>query len=151
MVELILPLPPSENEIYRNVPGIGRAATQALRNWRGLVQVWMLQNKSEMQRVRAWVREQPEPLVLNISSAFVFHKPRLWSKQGVPKQLDASNRIKALHDAVAEILGVDDRHLWSGSFEKMQCEHIEDQCSIVWISLSKPNEYYAKAEGALEH
>ena len=150
MVELILPLPPSENEIYRNVPGVGRAATQELRNWRAQVKLWMLQNKSEVERVQSWVQALENPLVLDISSVFVFHQPRLWTKDNRPKRLDASNRIKALHDAVSEILGIDDKHLWSGSFEKMECARLEDQCTLVWISASEPAEY-VKMEGAFEH
>lgn len=151
MIEFILPLPPSENELYRNVPGRGRAATRELREWKAKIALWILQHQNEVRQARAWIREQKQPLVIDIQASFVIHRPRLWCKKGNPKRLDASNRIKALHDAVAEILGVDDKHVWGGTFQKVECERLEDQCSLVKIELSDPTEFRPRLFQVTEH
>jgi hypothetical protein len=46
-----------------------------------------------------------------------FEPGRLFTKDGRRKKLDASNRIKPIHDALAEILGIDDRFFYTGQSE----------------------------------
>lgn len=49
---------------------------------------------------------------------FYFEKSRILSKKLLPKQLDVSNRLKALHDALAKALLIDDCHFFRISAEK---------------------------------
>lgn len=67
-----------------------------------------------------------EGYLIRVDTYFVFRQTDLWTKPKTkkdkpkPKQLDASNRIKAMHDVLAKMLGIDDKYFWGGNFEKVQ-------------------------------
>lgn len=44
-------------------------------------------------------------------------KSKLFTKLGKLKKIDASNRIKATHDALSEIINIDDKHFSVGKSE----------------------------------
>lgn len=114
------PLPPSENEMYRNVPGVGRVSAQALKDYKKAVEAWYythLKVVKELQNL--FKNDWAGSVAYEVDTYFVFSRDRVWTLKGLPKKLDASNRVKACHDALANILGIDDKLFWAGRFEKL--------------------------------
>jgi crossover junction endodeoxyribonuclease RusA len=82
MISLDLPLPPSVNALYRNVPGRGRAKTQAYRTW---------------ENAAGWeVRAQaPQPIAGPVVMRLTFQWPDR-------RRRDVSNYVKATEDLLVE-------------------------------------------------
>lgn len=59
---------------------------------------------------------------LRLHFTFELLKSQLWTLKGTPKSWDASNRVKSLEDCLAEAIGVDDKHFFAGSYEKIEGE-----------------------------
>lgn len=130
------PLPPSENKLYRNVPGVGRVSTKELKDYKENVRVWALSNKQIIDATKDIIfSEWNNDRALKIDCYFVLKHERIYTKDGRPKKLDASNFIKACHDQLALSLGIDDRYFFCGHFEKVSGEN---ECVIVFISVIDP-------------
>jgi Holliday junction resolvase RusA-like endonuclease len=77
--------------------------------------------------LRPWIKDG---LPLSCDATFYFHHGSLFCRDGSIKKLDVSNRIKALHDCICKMLGMDDSQFFCvravkkslRSFEKM--EHV---------------------------
>jgi len=128
------PLPPSENQIYRNVPRVGRVATQELKDYKRACAFWGMANKQYKQIFWELAQEYPGH-VLKVDAYIILKHERLWTKDGRPKKLDASNRLKALHDQLAEYLGIDDKAFFNVSAEKVSGEQ---ECAVLIIGWVKP-------------
>lgn len=128
------PLPPSENQIYRNVPRVGRVATQELKDYKRSCAFWGMANKQYKQIFWELAQEYPNH-VLKVDAYIVLKHERIWTKDGRPKKLDASNRLKALHDQLAEYLGIDDKAFFNVSAEKISGEQ---ECAVLLISWVRP-------------
>jgi len=128
------PLPPSENAMYRNLPRVGRVATKELQDYRRECEFWGLANKKYRDLFFSLMEENPQH-VLKVDFFFVFKRERLWTKQNLPKKLDASNRVKAAADQLAKFFGIDDKCFFSVSSEKVLGEN---ECAIIFISPVSP-------------
>lgn len=117
------PLPPSMNELYSNVPGVGRVATKELKEYRNTVAKWSFANAKYRQLFEK-IRDEEwnDAQIFKIDTYFIFKHSRIWTKDNKPKRLDASNRIKACHDYLCDFLGIDDKQIWNCSVEKVSGE-----------------------------
>lgn len=116
--------------------GVGRVATKELKAYREDVLAWAWKNKpilTEFFKLRdnEWKHAQ----CFSVDSYFVFKRERIWSQKNEPKRLDASNRLKAFHDSLSSVLGIDDKYFFGGRFEKITGEN---ECVIVFISVITP-------------
>lgn len=107
-LDMVVELPPTDNHIYFNLPRGGRALTKDAR------------------RFKALVKEKTARAAITSSLSFREHIPyrveivlylKLYSR-GWPKKakwrfqkIDTTNRTKLLLDALADAIGVDDRHI----------------------------------------
>jgi hypothetical protein len=69
--------------------------------------------------------------LVRIDAFFAVASHRLFDKSGARKPFDASNRIKALHDALADVLGIDDRYFYPGISEPVLVREEADECVLV--------------------
>ncbi len=131
------PLPPSSNQLYSSFRGrlikskIGRAYDVA-------VLVFELKN---MKYISDISRTAKELKTLKINTTFVFHRARVIGKKGQMKRIDASNRIKQVHDHLAKLIGIDDCYFVEGSFSKATCKDIKDERVIIEITKGDLVEY----------
>jgi Holliday junction resolvase RusA-like endonuclease len=90
-ITLRLPVPPSTNALYRNVPRLGRVKARAYKNWIAAADAHLMAQKRLLVRLSG-------PL-------------EVWIKLPRGTRGDVSNRIKGLEDYLVsrEITG-DDRH-----------------------------------------
>ena len=120
-IEFTLPLPPSSNKIYFNLPkrgkkGGGRALTKEAIKWKE-------QAKELIQEVVG-----PQLFDLDMDSAFrreytffhtIFNKGYPKQTNNLFKKKDMENRFKLLGDAIAAATGVDDSHILSYGDEEV--------------------------------
>lgn len=128
------PMGVSINLAYRNIPGRGRCVSKELTAYKKECALWAMSNGKAKQAFYDLIKEE-EADTFKIDFYFVFKHERLWTKDGRPKRLDASNFIKTTEDQLCEFLGIDDRHFFNISAEKIEGE--KEGC-IILISAIRP-------------
>lgn len=78
------------------------------------------------------------PFCLQVDHYFAYQKDRIFTVNRLPEQLDADNGLKPCRDALAKLLEIDDKHFFSGFFEKVTCDKKEQECSMIRISHTSP-------------
>jgi hypothetical protein len=133
-----LPLPPSSNNQYflvRRGPKTFHVPSDELKAFKALMDQYAAKEGMPFtfnsNLVKAWVSE---PAGLSIKAVFFFHKERVMTKQNLPKRLDCSNRIKALHDNLCRIIGIDDKWFFKVEAEKAICPPSVQETTCVEIS-----------------
>ena len=117
------PLPPSVNALYLNLPGRGRCKSPKYRAYEESVRFWLYKNNPSIQTLRVILGDIPKGTVLRVDQTFYFQRKSIITKDGRPKKNDTSNRLKALHDAIAELIGIDDCYFWDGTYSKRIATH----------------------------
>lgn len=140
------PMPPTVNKSYASAivktapkndwasymknqgkPGRGgfvqrRFASKDLKNFKELVYSWALEPKlagtlATARKLLALHIARGD--VLEVQRYFFFHQSSIITKKNEPKVNDVSNRIKALDDAVVELILIDDKYIFTGSETKL--------------------------------
>ena len=141
MVITGLPMPPSANALYRNVnrrfgKGSGRVKTNEYKIFESKIKQWAWQNPDQFTLARTFIKQvQSRGDLIRLDLTFFFERSRIITKDQRPKRLDTSNRLKAMHDALANMLGFDDCLIWSGAFDKIALhtggEYAEAKLAII--------------------
>jgi Holliday junction resolvase RusA-like endonuclease len=93
---------------------------------------WMKYHAQELDNGRRLTTLVRSKQFIHIDTIFYMHRSRILCKDGSPKRNDTSNRLKALHDALAQILGIDDSYFWSVSADKVA---VDDE-SLVGVDIT---------------
>jgi hypothetical protein len=135
----LFPIPPSENNCYptmvnRKTMRAFRFPSGELKAFKKAVDTWARDRQDLIKRARlALLPSQQSQVRVDIYIAW--SSQRLYTKDGRRKSLDASNRIKPIHDALSELLGIDDRFFYTGQSEPVLAdEGIE--CVMVKMRLA---------------
>lgn len=141
VIELFdLPMPPSSNRlnVNRAGPGPGRRRSDEYVAYLAEAEAWRLSHLPAVRSARAVLQERlrADPwLKLRIEIRFRFNRGAILCHDGRPKRNDTENRLKALLDAVASVLGIDDKLFWAGSFDKEALpDGIRQQSVVVRIT-----------------
>jgi len=123
MIQISVPfLPPSVNQCYATNFTTGRRfPTKALGDFKKAFKQVIRPSNSEINAL------QGKRLCLIIE--LWMHHERLYCKDGSIKKLDASNRCKPLEDAIADLIGIDDRFFFRVTVEKKETQ-LEEKCDI---------------------
>lgn len=120
-----LPLPPSSNHQYtlaRRGQKTYHVASAHLKAFQREMNQYPQTCRDlflcNQQAIHGWIKEGK---ALEIRCFFFFKRERLFTKKSVPKKLDVSNRIKALHDCLCRILEIDDSLFFRVIAEKAPC------------------------------
>lgn len=124
----------SINLAYRNIPGLGRCVSKELTAYKKQCAFWAMANSRIKQAFYDFIKEE-QAETFKIDFYFTFKHERLWTKDGRPKRLDASNFIKTTEDQLCEFLGIDDKLFFNISAEKIEGEN---ECCIILISAIRP-------------
>jgi Holliday junction resolvase RusA-like endonuclease len=114
-----IPIPPSSNHQYVSFVRHGRVIhvkSPELVKWRKEFDAWVILNINGVRAARSFVNGK----LLNVHVDIYWPYEKLFTKQGKPKKLDVSNRLKALHDALADALEIDDCVFWGVSVSKQE-------------------------------
>lgn len=123
------PIPPSSNQMYASVNGRLIKSAEA-RRYLGLVQGYKIRKFREIDE---FLKTVVDADVFDVEMNFIFHRDRVIGKKNQIKKLDASNRLKASHDGLAEILDIDDSRFVSGSFKKCYTPFIQEEQVIIVV------------------
>lgn len=140
---LNIPIPPSVNKMYKTVRIKTRAGFiykrgkgEEMRLWERDMAVWAVLNADALRQVSQYVKQNLRVgTVLRVDASFYFKIERIMCKDGKPKRLDTSNYLKALHDVIAALIGVDDCYFFDGEFRKRMMEPSRPECVDVIIQL----------------
>jgi hypothetical protein len=124
-----IPIPPTSNNLYASVRGRFIKSIEG-RKYDAALKLYSIRNFKLIDTIKAELK--PNDL-LKIHCYFIFSKNRIISKKGDYKKLDVTNRIKALHDAVSDFIGIDDKQFISIMCEKIICENQDDEQVIVTL------------------
>ncbi len=130
-----VPIPPSSNNQYvlvRRGRKTFHVPSKELKAFRTAMAVYFAENADALKFAREVFVGHP----LTIYSELCFEKSRILTKKGTFKRLDVSNRLKALHDAFAEALLIDDCCFVAVSARKTAVQSVADEQTIVEISLA---------------
>lgn len=144
-----IPMPPTANRLYRNpsereraiflskgMSPPGRFKSKNYDVFYSEMKAWCLQNMVKLNLARAMTLRLGPGVFLRCDVTFVFDERTILTKKMTPKRNDTFNRVKALHDVLAEALGVDDCWIWSGSIDKTWRDHPAfPECANVTLSL----------------
>lgn len=86
---------------------------------------WMKCHSVEVDQARQLTTLTGSRQFIHIDTVFFMLSSRILCKDGKPKRNDTSNRLKALHDAIGQILGIDDSYFWSCSCDKVAVDDEE--------------------------
>lgn len=84
--------------------------------------------------IQSWI---DQGYVVKVEAYVAFEHSRAWTLEHKAKQIDSSNRIKALEDGLAVMLDIDDKWNFLVSIEKVTCDKDSEQC-VVYLSPMKP-------------
>lgn len=125
-----LPMPPSLNNSYMNVRGVGRVATKELINFRTALRVWEFDKKD----VNAYLASKLRDRVIRVDLKFYFAKKSVITKLNSVKKNDVSNRIKAIEDGLCSIFDTDDKYVFTIAAHKMlSCDDNEYVDAEVYV------------------
>lgn len=82
---------------------------------------------TNLKLVQSWVNAGK---ALEVRCLFFFKRIRLLTKDNRPKKIDVSNRIKALHDSVSELMQIDDCYFFRISAEKVISLTDQEMCYV---------------------
>lgn len=123
------PLPPSSNQLYASVNGRFIKSTEG-RKYDAAVDKYAIREYKILDQFKEMIKETD---VFNVDMYFVFSRDRLITKKETIKKLDATNRLKASHDGLSKIIGVDDCRFITGSYHKVYCKFPQEEQVIIVV------------------
>jgi len=137
-----LPMPLSSNQAYaRDWKGKGKGfySTAKLKAYKQSVESWGIQFSGPLREAQGMLQKltATNDFVFEIDRLFFFNAKRIICKDGRPKRLDVTNRIKHFDDALSKLLGIDDKFYWFGSEKKIPVSDDANEFSIVSINVIK--------------
>lgn len=144
-IEIVgFPYPPSVNECYitrsgYRIKNVGqkyfaswRAPSKKLETFYKECEIWTLTNNAQAKAAFEFLNKTK---TAEISATFYTNRSSCLTKKDTPKRFDISNRVKALHDALARAIGIDDCIFWKCSERIALIDDSEPQ--NVFIELSE--------------
>jgi Endodeoxyribonuclease RusA len=97
-----LPKPPSTNNLYRNVPGVGRVSTPALLRFQREALICLSQAKHQDWQTIEYIRAcKAKNLFLPLKIEIIFYYKTMWRQDG-------DSGIKATQDIIFQFLALND-------------------------------------------
>lgn len=138
------PLPPSENTRLFAVRS-RMVKSKVHRQYTDLCHLWANHNQKAFDDIRNQLLDKMmechqagRHFALRVDCYFVFEHSRIYTQANALEKLDADNRIKAALDGLSSILGIDDRHFFASSCEKLTTHSKDLECSVLKISQMSP-------------
>ena len=166
-----LPMPPSSNHQYqaRSLPGRHAKSyagpkkegysmamispTTALKNFeKDLKERWKKEesNLIALYKCRALLRNwMLHGKYIGVDTWAFFPYLRLFTQEGLPRKMDGTNRIKALHDCLSEMLEIDDSWFWDAGVRKRVDQKDREFCVVQFFPVEPLTLQQMKERGAI--
>lgn len=110
-----LPIPPSDNNLYANVPKLGRVKASGYRTYQKEVDAWAWSNMKILREARRLASLKP---LLSVTLRLKMTRDCFWTRKGTVKRIDVANRLKASLDVLSRLIELDDSHFFHVSITK---------------------------------
>ena len=125
-----IPMPPSENRAYWARPyrdkrtGAPKACIAPSRELTEYQKkdflAWRYESNIQLASCRKKIKEwMAMSYLIRVDSFICENRTKLFNLKNMPKKYDVKNRLKPMHDCLAEALQIDDSYFWSGYDEKI--------------------------------
>jgi hypothetical protein len=140
----VFPMPPTVNKQLTQARfHRGFIKTQVARDFDLEVDQFHKRNMNDISKLSLLMQDYlAKGFGFTVQTTFYFPESKILTKKGNLKKLDASNRIKATHDALSKLICIDDQYFIGGSFDKQINKTSPDgksEYSNVKITLIKLN------------
>lgn len=129
-VTFIVPMPPSANNQLAVVNGRLIKSSKMREFW--IEADLKLGRQVNAQKLA--LAELRKCLRLTVDCRFYFEEKKIWTKDQRVKRMDTKNRLKPVHDVIAERIQIDDSRFWGGYDEKATALHGQPEHVEVWIT-----------------
>lgn len=127
-------MPPTINNCYSQA-GNKRVSSAALKKFKGLIFIWAVHNRPSIVELKNEIDLILPNKKICLSFHFKFPPKKLKIKNSnTPKKLDTSNRIKPAEDAITDLLGFDDRHVFKLQAEKVETKEEKEHFDVLIYS-----------------
>lgn len=143
------PLPPSSNNIYRDVVFNRKAIrvpTAELKAYKRDANLWA--EKQGREKILEYGRHIHSAIkqgfVVSVDCYFIFDRTRIWTlptnkkNPNAAKKMDTTNRLKVPHDCFAEIVKCDDSYFFMGWYEKVERAPEDYERTVMVFNFRKP-------------
>lgn len=128
------PLPPPSNQLYSNISRYRRCKSKRYLDYEKECKAWTIKNQEQLSKARDLLCLLPKKNAALFSHKH-FYQRRILSKDGSVIKNDTSNRLKALEDVLSNILMIDDKYFWSGSYDKSPVTNKDQEGVDIEISI----------------
>lgn len=129
------PFPPSVNSMYPVGKHGKKYSSEELRNFKAFVDLYAAQNRQAVQNCSEELKFEiaAQRQWIQVSTYVVRPASKIWNTHDRKmKESDVANRIKATHDALANIIGIDDRYFSVGPTEFIfQTKNTQEYCILL--------------------
>lgn len=122
-----IPIPPSLNNAYPSDKLGRRFKSAKFKAWEKIFSDWTFLNSLAVTAARNEFSQPIPESFVHIQCEFFFHASNILCRDGSPKKNDTSNRLKILHDAVSEVIWLDDKYFFDGTFTKRPISNLENE------------------------
>lgn len=135
-----LPFPPTVNNLYITLRSGKRAPSGEYQKFRRRVKKWvelhgeLLLGSSQFKELSNLMQMQHYRAKLQLDLTFFCNTTKIICKDGRTKRFDTSNRVKAIEDAISDIIKIDDKHVWRLTAEKKETKgesYVEASISVI--------------------
>ncbi len=134
------PLPPTANHAYPTGTNGRRHKSSAMRIFEAEATKWWMVNRPLVTHARKALGGEiaiDKASMIRVDAWVCFHYGSLFTKDSVRKKMDVSNRIKALHDALSNVLLIDDRYFMVGETAPVVIKDFEEECVTLMLSIQQ--------------
>jgi len=132
---------PQSNNMYVSVYRQGkskRVSSPGLIKFKKYCERWHLINRKTIGKASEFFKARiEEGHKIHFNREFLFNTKSLYRLDGNPKRMDLTNRIKAIDDAVCNMLDIDDKFIWQGKERKVEIKNGLPECIIITITIVK--------------
>lgn len=133
------PIPPSLNHCYPTVFSrkLGRAirvSSGELKKFKRAADNWEASRPEVVKAARRYLLPNHRNLI-QVDAYVGLHSECLFTREATRKKYDVSNRVKPLHDALAEILGIDDRFFSVGETQPVLIPKEKTECVLIRMAI----------------
>lgn len=107
--------------------------------------MWILQNRQMVEKIKERIffalkaaENDFKPFALRVDFYFCFEHSRVLTVNHKIQQRDRDNFLKPATDQLKNVLGIDDKYIFSGNVEKVTAKTKDEECVLIRVSVTRP-------------
>lgn len=116
------PMPPRFYKMYKETP-MGKVKTSVYEAYEADVKYWLFKNAYQLQYAREVVQRMSSKEAFHVERTFSFLRHRILNGS-TPLRNTFMERVPALDEMLADVLGIDEALFWEGDCRKRPTHHV---------------------------